>query len=97
MNSVELIDKKNQLKVQAEAILSSAEKDARKLSDEKIESLITEEPNLTRDTIVEISNSKGTVKRRIDFSDTLRVLGVNPDSLPTIEKILEARKECEEG
>lgn len=29
-----------------------------------------------------------TVKRRIDFSDTLRVLGVNPDSLPTIEKIL---------
>lgn len=67
------------------------------LSDEKIESLIIEEPNLTRDTIVEISNSKGTVKRRIDFSDTLLALGVNPDSLPNIEKILEARKECEEG
>lgn len=67
------------------------------LTDEKIESLITEKPNLTRDTIVEISNSNGTVNRRIDFSDTLRVLGVNPDSLPTIEKILEARKEREEG
>lgn len=67
------------------------------LADDKIESLIIEEPNLTRDTIVEISNSKGTVKRRIDFSDTLRVLGVNPDSLPTIEKILEARREREEG
>ena len=66
------------------------------LTDEKIESLITENPNLTRDTIVEISNSNGTVNRRIDFSDTLRVLGVNPDSLPTIEKILEARKEREE-
>ena len=65
------------------------------LTDKIIESLITEEPNLTRDTIVEISNSKGTVKRRIDFSDTLRVLGVNPDNLPTIEKILEARKESE--
>ena len=67
------------------------------LTDEKIESFITEKPNLTRDTIVEISNSNGTVNRRIDFSDTLRVLGVNPDSLPTIEKILEARKENEEG
>ncbi len=66
------------------------------LTDEKIESLITEEPNLTRDTIVEISNSNGTIQREIDFSDTLRVLGVNPDSLPTIEKIIEARKESEE-
>ncbi|MCR5735764.1 MAG: hypothetical protein K6G22_14245 [Lachnospiraceae bacterium] len=67
------------------------------LEDKKIESLIMEKPNLTRDTIVEISNSKGTVKRRIDFSDTLQALGVNPDSLPTIEKIIEARKEREEG
>ena len=35
MNSVELIDKKNQLKIQAEAILSGAEKESRKLSDEE--------------------------------------------------------------
>ena len=67
------------------------------LSDEKIESLIIEEPNLTRDTIVKIGNSNGTVQRRIDFSDTLRTLGVNPDSLPNIEKIKEAKKEREEG
>ena len=67
------------------------------LADEKIESLITEEPNLTRDTIVETSSSEGTVRRRIDFSDTLRTLGVDPDRLPTIEEIMEARKEREEG
>ena len=67
------------------------------LLDEKIESLIIEEPNLTRDTIVKIGNSNGTVQRRIDFSDTLRTLGVNPDSLPNIEKIKEAKKEREEG
>jgi hypothetical protein len=35
MNSVELMDKKNQLKLQAEAILSGAEKETRKLSDEE--------------------------------------------------------------
>ena len=67
------------------------------LADEKIESLITEEPNLTRDTIVETSSYEGTVRRRIDFSDTLRTLGVDPDRLPTIEEIMEARKEREEG
>ena len=35
MNSVELMDKKNQLKLQAEAILSGAEKETRKLSYEE--------------------------------------------------------------
>ena len=35
MTSVELMDKKNQLKLQAEAILSGAEKETRKLSDEE--------------------------------------------------------------
>ena len=35
MNSVELMDKKNQLRLQAEAILSGAEKETRKLSDEE--------------------------------------------------------------
>ena len=64
-------------------------------ADENIKSLIREEPNLSRDTIVKTISSKGTVERRIDFSDTLRALGVNPDSLPTIEKIIEARKEKE--
>lgn len=35
MNSVELIDKRNQLKIQAEAIISNAEKECRKLDDEE--------------------------------------------------------------
>ena len=35
MNSVELTDKKNQLKIQAEAILAGAEKESRKLTDEE--------------------------------------------------------------
>lgn len=35
MNSVELMDKKNQLRIQAEAILSGAEKEQRKLNDEE--------------------------------------------------------------
>lgn len=67
-----------------------------KLTDEKIESFIVDKPSLTRDTIIEISNSKGTVRRRIDFSETLRALGVNPDTLPTIEEVMEARKEDNE-
>ena len=35
MNSVELLDKKNQLKIKADAILSGAEKESRKLNDEE--------------------------------------------------------------
>ncbi|MBR5688679.1 MAG: hypothetical protein IKX36_12100 [Prevotella sp.] len=35
MNSVELIDKRNQLKIQAEAIVSNAEKESRKLDTEE--------------------------------------------------------------
>ena len=35
MNSVELIDKRNQLKIQAEAIVSNAEKESRKLDDDE--------------------------------------------------------------
>ena len=33
MNSLELIDKRDQLKIQAESIISGAEKEARKLTD----------------------------------------------------------------
>jgi hypothetical protein len=39
MNSVELIDKKNQLKVQAEAIISNAEKECRKLDTDETDKL----------------------------------------------------------
>ena len=35
MDSVELIDKKNQLKIQAEAIIGNAEKESRKLDDDE--------------------------------------------------------------
>lgn len=37
MNSVELLDKRNQLRIQAETILTNAEKEVRKLNDEEIE------------------------------------------------------------
>ena len=36
MNSVEILDKRNQLRIQAEAILTNAEKEVRKLNDEEI-------------------------------------------------------------
>jgi len=39
MNSVELIDKRNQLKIQAEAIISNAEKEVRKLDTDETEKL----------------------------------------------------------
>ena len=35
MNSVELLDKKNQLKIKADSILSGAERESRKLNDEE--------------------------------------------------------------
>ena len=37
MNSVELLDKRNQLKIQAENILASAEKEVRKLNELEVE------------------------------------------------------------
>lgn len=37
MNSIELIDKRNQLKIQAEALLSSAEKESRKLNEDEMD------------------------------------------------------------
>ena len=37
MNSVELLDKRNQLKIQVEAIISNAEKECRKLDSEETE------------------------------------------------------------
>ena len=39
MNSVELIDKRNQLKIQAEAIIANAEKESRKLDNEESDKL----------------------------------------------------------
>jgi hypothetical protein len=39
MNSVELIDKRNQLKIQAEAIISNAEKELRKLDTDETDKL----------------------------------------------------------
>ena len=41
MNSVELIDKRNQLKIQAEAIISNAEKELRKLDADETSKLDT--------------------------------------------------------
>lgn len=59
-----------------------------KVTDEKAKSFIVGSPGLTRDTIVEIHSLKGVEQRKIDFSDTLRTLGVNPDNLPTIDDVI---------
>ncbi len=59
-----------------------------KVTDEKMNSFIIDAPGLTRDTIVEIHSQSGMEQRKIDFSDTLRALGVNPENLPTIEEAM---------
>ncbi len=43
--------------------------------------------------IVKIYSSNGMKRRKIDLSDTLRKLGVNPDELPTIEDIADSGNE----
>ena len=70
MNSVELIDKRNQLKIQAEAIVSNAEKESRKLDTEE-----TEKYNGLKKQMEDIDNeirqlneklNKETIKRSME-------------------------------
>ncbi len=68
-------------------------KNGRKAIASKIDSYIIETPRLTRNMIVKIYSSNGMKRRKIDLSDTLRKLGVNPDKLPTIEDIADSGNE----
>ena len=61
MNSVELIDKRNQLKIQAEAIVSNAEKESRKLDTEE-----TEKYNGLKKQMEEIDNEIRTLNEKLN-------------------------------
>lgn len=74
MNSVELTDKKNQLKIQAEALISGAEKEARKLTeDEKsqydnLKNQIAEVENEIRELSNKLNKEKKEVRSMENFS-----------------------------
>lgn len=74
MSSIELIDKRNQLKVQASAIISGAEKESRKLTDEEnttFESLkqqIADVEKDIRDLENKLNNTKTTKRTMEKFS-----------------------------
>ena len=78
MNSVELLDKRNQLKIQAEAIISNAEKECRKLDSEE-----TEKYNGLKKQMEDIDNeirtlneklSKQTIKRSMEKFSLLKAI-----------------------
>ena len=78
MNSVELMDKKNQLKMKADAILSGAEKESRKLNDEEtnqLEALKKEIADVDNE-IRELSNklNKETTKRSMKKFSLLKAI-----------------------
>ena len=78
MNSVELMDKKNQLKMKADAILSGAEKESRKLNDEEtnqLEALKKEIADVDNE-IRELSNklNKETTKRSMEKFSLLKAI-----------------------
>lgn len=78
MNSVELIDKRNQLKIQAEAIITNAEKECRKLDTEE-----TEKYNGIKKQMEDIDNeirklneklNKETIKRSMEKFSLLKAI-----------------------
>lgn len=76
MNSVELLDKRNQLKIQAENILSSAEKEVRVLNDleiEKFEALKKEMEDTDRQ-IKELNNKLKTSTRSMENFSLLKAI-----------------------
>lgn len=78
MNSVELLDKKNQLKIKADSILSGAERESRKLNDEeqsKFEALkneIKDVENEIRDLTSKLN--KETTKRSMENFSLLKAI-----------------------
>ena len=67
MNSVELIDKRNQLKVQAEAIITNAEKESRKLDTEE-----TEKYNGLKKQMLDIDNEIRGLNEKLNKQTTKR-------------------------
>ena len=78
MNSVELIDKRNQLKIQAEAIISNAEKECRKLDTDETDKL-----DALKNQMAEVDNeirqlneklNKETIKRSMEKFSLLKAI-----------------------
>ena len=78
MNSVELIDKRNQLKIQAEAIITNAEKECRKLDTDETDKL-----NALKKQMAEVDNeirqlneklNKETNKRSMEKFSLLKAI-----------------------
>ena len=61
MNSVELIDKRNQLKIQAEAIISNAEKECRKLDTDETDKL-----DALKNQMAEVDNEIRTLNEKLN-------------------------------
>ena len=97
MNSVELMDKKNQLKLQAEAILSGAEKETRKLSDEentKFEALkkeIDEVDNEIRELNEKLNK---TTKRSMEKFSLLKAINDIANNRQLDERSRECKLNC---
>ena len=78
MNSVELLDKKNQLKIKADAILSGAERESRKLNDEEqnqfeaLKNEIKDVENEIRDLTSKLN--KETTKRSMENFSLLKAI-----------------------
>lgn len=76
MNSIELIDKKEQLQIRANAILSGAEKESRKLNDEETASFNeilkeieqTDEELRKMDNTINIDNNNKQIRKMEKFS-----------------------------
>ena len=78
MNSVELLDKRNQLSIQADTILTNAEKEQRKLNEDemvKFEALKKEMENISRQ-IEELNEklTKETTKRTMENFSLLKAI-----------------------
>ena len=70
MNSVELIDKRNQLKIQAEAIISNAEKEYRKLDGEE-----TEKFNGLKKQMEDVDNEIRQLNEKLNKETNKRSMG----------------------
>ena len=76
MNSVELMDKRNQLKIQAENILSSAEKEVRELNPLEVEKFeaLKKEIEETDKQIKELNEKLKTTKRSMENFSLLKAI-----------------------
>ncbi len=59
-----------------------------RMTDEEAETFIVRDAKLSRDTIIIRRSQNRTVHKKIDFSNTLKKLGVDPKDLPDVEEVI---------